>query len=84
MVTFKLMEETEQILLYWYYPNGHEETHGVIIVNKESGQIELQMIAPNDKGRTGRIPMYADHAIRAIMASWVKGTVLKDGNAAWY
>lgn len=52
------MEETEQILLYWYYLN--------------------------DKGRTGRIPMYADHALRAIVAAWAEGTVLKDGNAAWH
>ena len=84
MVTFKLMEETEQMLLYWYYPNGHEEIHGGIVVKKESGQAEIQMAASNDKGQTGRIPMYAGHAIRAIMKAWAEGAILKDGSAAWY
>ena len=36
MVTFKLVEETEEYLVYWYYHNGKEELKpGVIIVNKE-------------------------------------------------
>lgn len=81
MVTFRLMEETEQLLLYWYFPNGNEETHGILLICKDSGQIELQMVAPNDGGR---IPMYANHAIRVIVKAWAEGVILKDGSAAWY
>lgn len=79
MVTFKLMEEKEQILLYWYYPNGLEEKYGVIVVDKESGQIELRMSAPNDSGS-----MYASHAMGKIMKAWAEGVILKNGSAAWY
>ena len=84
MVTFKLMEETEQFLVYWYYPNGYEETHGVIVLNTESGQTEIQVTASNDTGRNGQIPMYASHAIRTIVKAWAEGVILKDGSAAWY
>ena len=39
------------------------------------------MVAPNDGGR---IPMYANHAIRVIVKAWAEGVILKDGSAAWY
>ena len=84
MVTFKLMEETEQFLLYWYFPNGNGKTHGILLIYKDSGQVELQTVAPNDVGRSGRIPMYANHAIRVIVKAWAEGVILKDGSAAWY
>ena len=25
MVTFRLIEETDQYLIYWYFPNGNED-----------------------------------------------------------
>ena len=25
MVTFRLVEETEDYLVYWYFPDGHDE-----------------------------------------------------------
>ena len=79
MVTFKLIEETEQFLVYWYYPNGHEETHGIIVVDRESGQIKLRIPDPNNSGS-----MYASHAMRKIVKAWTEGVTLKDGSAIWY
>ena len=35
MVTFRLVEETEDYLVYWYFPDGHEdEKYGIILINK--------------------------------------------------
>ena len=84
MVTFKLIEETEDFLLYWYYPNGDEKTHGIIAIDKLTGNIELRASAPGDKGRSGQIPMYAFHAIRRIAEAWTKGVALKEGEAIRY
>ena len=49
MVTFKLIEENEQYLIYWYFPNGQEDSgYGIILLNKLSGTIEIQKMAAND------------------------------------
>ena len=31
MVTFRLIEETDQYLIYWYFPNGNEDEIKVYI-----------------------------------------------------
>ena len=52
MVTFKLVEENERYITYWYYPNGDEEAeHGVIVLDKKTGNIELVKVAPDDISR---------------------------------
>ena len=34
MVTFRLIEETDQYLIYWYFPNDDEdEMHGIILID---------------------------------------------------
>lgn len=49
MVTFKLVEETEEYLVYWYYPNGKEELKpGIIIVDKINGKIDITELAEDD------------------------------------
>lgn len=49
MVTFKLVEENEQYLIYWYFPNGQEDSdYGIILLDKLSGTIEIQKMAAND------------------------------------
>lgn len=36
MVTFRLIEEDELRIIYWYFPEENEENgHGVIIVDKK-------------------------------------------------
>ena len=42
MVTFKLIEETDEYLIYWYYTNGNESLKpGIIIVDKINGKIDI-------------------------------------------
>ena len=49
MVTFKLVEETDEYLLYWYYAEGDESLKpGIIIVDKIKGKIDITELAEND------------------------------------
>ena len=49
MVTFKLIEETDEYLLYWYYAEGDESLKpGIIIVDKIKGKIDITELAEND------------------------------------
>lgn len=46
MVTFKLVEETDEYLLYWYYAEGDESLKpGIIIVDKINGKIDITELA---------------------------------------
>ena len=50
MVTFKLKEETEQQLVYWYFPNGNEENgHGTIVIDRVHGKLDVSELAPDDR-----------------------------------
>ena len=49
MVTFRLIEEDEQRIVYWYFPEGKEDKgHGVIIVDKIQEEIDITEVAPDD------------------------------------
>lgn len=49
MVTFKLIEKSEEKLVYWYYPEGNEEKRpGTINVNRLMEEIELTELAEDD------------------------------------
>lgn len=49
MVTFKLVEETDNGYIYWYYPEGDEEKRpGIIVVDKNMNDIELTELAEKD------------------------------------
>ena len=49
MVTFKLIEETDEYLIYWYYTNGNESLKpGIIIVDKINGKIDITELAEDD------------------------------------
>ena len=49
MVTFRLIEEDAQRIVYWYFPEGKEENgHGVIIVDKMQERIDITEVAPDD------------------------------------
>ena len=49
MVTFRLIEETDQYLIYWYFPNGDEdEMHGIILIDKSNETVEIQKMAHDD------------------------------------
>lgn len=50
MVTFKLKEETQEKLVYWYFPNGNEKNgHGTIVVDRVHGKLDVPELAPDDR-----------------------------------
>jgi hypothetical protein len=63
MVTFTLAEETEQFLVYWYFPEGDKENrHGVITLDKRNETITLTKLAPSDSIREHSVE--AQNALR--------------------
>ena len=49
MVTFKLVEENDRFLIYWYFPQGDEEKrHGVIVVDKVDEIVKITDLAEDD------------------------------------
>ena len=48
MVTFRLIEIDEYRIVYWYFPEGKEEGHGVIIVDRLREEITITEVAPGD------------------------------------
>ena len=49
MVTFKLIEESEDRLVYWYYPEGHEDKKpGVIVVDRVREEVRITDVAEED------------------------------------
>ena len=53
MVTFRLIEESEQhMLTYWYFVEGEEDKgHGVILVDIAKRRIKITEVAPEDYER---------------------------------
>ena len=53
MVKFRLVEENDLTITYWYFPEGMEdEGYGVIVIGKKEGIVRLSKLAPNDYLRT--------------------------------
>lgn len=49
MVTFRLAEQSEGYIVFWYFPNGKEENgHGIITIDRETGDVEITELAPDD------------------------------------
>ena len=49
MVTFRVIEEDEQRIVYWYFPEGKEDKgHGIIIVDKIQEEIDITEVPPDD------------------------------------
>ena len=48
MVTFKLKEENDRQLVYWYLPHGNEDNgHGTIVIDRVLGQLAVTELAPD-------------------------------------
>lgn len=49
MVKFKLIEETDAQLIYWYYPEGnYDGDYGIIMVDRINETIEVTKVAEDD------------------------------------
>ena len=52
MVEFILVEEMDEVAVYWYYPNGDKQKHhGVVTFFKKTGAFEITQLAPDDFSR---------------------------------
>ena len=50
MVTFKLKEENDRQLVYWYFPHGNGENgHGTIVIDRVLGKLDVTELAPDDR-----------------------------------
>ncbi len=50
MVTFRLMEKSDEKLVYRYFPLGKaEHGYGIIEVDRIAGRIDVKQLAPDDK-----------------------------------
>lgn len=50
MVTFKLHEETDEKLVYYYYPNGRTDRgKGVIEIDRVAGKLDVTELAEDDR-----------------------------------
>lgn len=53
MVTFRLVEENEKYIIYWYFPEGNEKKeHGEITIDKQINEINTTKLAADDFYRT--------------------------------
>ena len=52
MVTFRLKEQDDNQLTYWYFPQGKEANgHGIIIIDRVAGKVDVTQLAPDDRLR---------------------------------
>lgn len=52
MVTFRLKEQDDNQLTYWYFPQGKEANgHGIIIIDRVVGRVDVTQLAPDDRLR---------------------------------
>ena len=51
MVKFLLIEETEDALVYWYFPEGKKEGYGIITINRKTGEAEITKLAAADRSQ---------------------------------
>ena len=49
MVKFRLVEENENYIIYWYYPEGKfDRDYGIIVLDIKNNSIEIQKLAADD------------------------------------
>ena len=52
MVTFRLKEQDDNQLTYWYFPQGKEANgDGIIIIDRVAGKVDVTQLAPDDRLR---------------------------------
>lgn len=77
MLTLQLNKESDNNVLYNYYPENKEE-FGTVLIDKTTGEITTG-ISGNDK--FGR---YLMHAVKRVKEYFEKGTYQKEDIVAWY
>ena len=91
MVTFKLKEENDQQLVYWYFPHGNEENdirHNLSVAEARTKDNIEQIPELTDEewpeATEDRIStVFADHAIQKIVEAYNNGEILEEGVETW-
>lgn len=78
MLLLKLIEETELIAVYHYFPE-QKEYFGSVTIDKETGEITDVQTASNDIHER-----YMYHAISKIISFFQNGLYKTDEVVAWY
>lgn len=80
MVTFELIDDRKDRLLYCYYPeNKRDKKPGLIEVDRYDNSIKVTKAAEGDVGEH-----YGEHAVCKIAEKVRKGEVVKVGEVMWY
>lgn len=78
MLLLKLISDTASEATYAYYPEGKDE-QGVLLVKKDSGDVGVLTLAPNDEHRR-----YLAHAVKIITEFHKNGVYEEQVTVAWY
>ena len=78
MLVLKLVNETATEAAYNYYPEG-KEMFGVLIVNKDDGDIAVSKVAENDEFRR-----YLGHEVPKVKEFYDTTIYEKEALVAWY
>lgn len=78
MLLLKLVNDTVTGATYAYYPEGKDE-QGVLLVKKDSGDVDVLTLAPNDEQRR-----YLAHAVKKIAEFHKNGVYEEQVTVAWY
>lgn len=78
MLKYELVMNTDDELVYKYYPEGEGEP-GIVSIKKNSMECELKQLAPEDEDN-----YYANHMWDRLRRFVTEGNCLQSGMIAWY
>ncbi len=90
MVTWRLIEESDDRLVYEYSPEGKEDRNpGIITIDRLAEKITLTRLAEDDfETHMEEVDtvygFYYSKAIKKIADEYNKGIIKKSGISAWY
>lgn len=79
MVTLKLIELNNDMVIYEYYPEDKREYPGKIALNFKTKERIFMKDSPEDFNR-----MYASHAIIKVEEYYLNGEFKESGLVAWW
>lgn len=79
MVTLKLIELSDDMVIYEYYPEGNEKYPGKVALNLKTKERIFLEDSSDDFGKR-----YASHAIKKVEEYNLNGEFKKEGLVAWY
>lgn len=78
MLRLELVDNTNDKVVYNYFPEGKEE-YGIVSVNKNTGNLNVEKIAVNDEYKR-----YLFHAMSRIRKSFSENRFSEKETVAWY